>query len=209
MSRLIIVGAGSYGREIYSWVSTCPIKSQYGEIVFIDDNGNSLTNHDNYPPIIGSISEFSPNQTDVFLLGIAEPKTKVVIVEKLLSKGCEFIQFIHPSCQLGINVSIGVGSVLLPNVIVSCDASIADFVSVNVNSSVGHDVQIGKYSTLSSHVDLMGFATLGTGVFIGSHGCVLPKVLVEDFATVGVSSAVLRRVDASKTVLGVPAKPIG
>ncbi|MHC4504810.1 MAG: transferase, partial [Planctomycetota bacterium] len=60
-----------------------------------------------------------------------------------------------------------------------------------------------------SHVDINGGAVLEEGVFVGSHGVVLPGAHVGAWARVGAGSVVLRNVPPDTTVFGVPSKPIG
>jgi len=61
---------------------------------------------------------------------------------------------------------------------------------------------------LSSHSDVTGYAQLGTGVFLGSHAAVLPRVRIGNYATVGAGSVVIHHVKTETTVMGVPAKRI-
>jgi sugar O-acyltransferase (sialic acid O-acetyltransferase NeuD family) len=209
MNILNIVGAGSFGREIFSWMNTCDYAKKFDEVRFIDDNLASFASYEKLPQVYCSIKDFSPKSNETCILSIADPRKKKVIVQLLKPRSIYFSSFIHPSVIIGSNTTLGEGVVLCPNAVLSCDVTIRDFVFLNVSASVGHDAYVDRYTTLSSHTDIMGFATLGEGVFVGSHGTVLPKVLIENFATVGVSSAALRKVESGKTILGVPGKLIG
>jgi acetyltransferase-like isoleucine patch superfamily enzyme len=82
------------------------------------------------------------------------------------------------------------------------------FVTLNLAATVGHDVAVGDWSTLSGHVDITGKVSLGEGVFAGSHACVLPGLKVGDRAVVGAGTVVTRNVSAGSTMFGVPAKLI-
>jgi serine acetyltransferase len=91
-------------------------------------------------------------------------------------------------------------------VVITTNVSIGAFVIINLCSTVGHDVSIGDYSTLSCHCDVTGGCALGADVFLGSHASILPCIRVADRAKIGAGSAVVRHVRAGVTVFGVPAK---
>jgi sugar O-acyltransferase (sialic acid O-acetyltransferase NeuD family) len=208
MKSLVIVGSGSFGRELYSWMSTSGFLTQFPEVFFIDDNLNSLQYYSDLPEVKATIQNFEPNSNHSCILAIAEPHMKKIISKQLVDKNVTWLSFYHPTSIVGNSNTLGTGIIMCPYSVVSCNAAISDFVSLNVAASVGHDVAIGKYSTLSSHTDIMGFATLGEGVFVGSHGTVFPGCIVGEYAKIGVSSAAIRKVEKNTTVLGVPAKVI-
>jgi sugar O-acyltransferase (sialic acid O-acetyltransferase NeuD family) len=212
MKRLVIVGASSLGHEVYSWaLDVNRIEQQWHSFAFLDDDANALDSHQIYKskvPLVGSIQRYIPNPDDVLVMAISDPRLKIDIANDLTRRGAAFTSLVHPSVILAENVQLGTGCVLCPHVVVSCDARIEEFVSINLASTIGHDVHVRTGSTISSHVDLMGFVNLGVGVFVGSHAAVLPNITVGDFAVLGAGSVVLRNVRTSTTVMGVPAKQI-
>jgi sugar O-acyltransferase (sialic acid O-acetyltransferase NeuD family) len=210
MKKLIIVGAGGFGREILAWIREVQTLAQeYETICFLDDNPQALAPYNYQEPIIGGIQDYRPQKGDAFVMGIAAPtRRKLEIAETLLQRGAHFISLIHPTAVFGNNVKLGQGCVICSNVIFTSDITIGDFVSINVLAAIGHDVVIGDGCTLYSFVNVNGFAKLGKGVEVGSHGSILPGSVVGDFATVGAGSVVIKSVKAGTTVLGVPAKKI-
>jgi sugar O-acyltransferase (sialic acid O-acetyltransferase NeuD family) len=210
MKKLVIVGAGGFGREILAWIMDVQTLAQeYGTICFIDDNPQALDHYNYQEQIIGRIRDYWPQPEDALVMGIAAPtRRKLEIAELLLQRGAKFISLIHPTTVLGNNVKLGQGCVICQNVVITCDIIIGDFVSINVLNVIGHDALIEDGCTLYPFVSVNGFAKLGKGVAIGSHGCILPGAVIGDFATVGAGSVVLKYVKPGSTVLGVPAKMI-
>ncbi len=208
MERLIIVGAGGFGREIYSWLEDVPGNGNKWQCIgFLDDNPKALEGYNYDLKIIGSIRDYQPRTDDLLVMGIAAPiPEKLKIISNLRSKGGRFISLIHPSVSIGKNVRIGDGCVICRNVILTCDISIGDFVTINLISTIGHDVSIGDGCTLHPFVALSGFSKLGRGVLIGTNACLLPGARIGDFATVGAGAVVVKDVEAQTTVVGVPAK---
>jgi sugar O-acyltransferase (sialic acid O-acetyltransferase NeuD family) len=210
MKKLVIVGAGGFGREILAWIKDVPTPAkEYETICFLDDNPKALEPYNYQEPIIGGIQDYRPREGDALVMGIAAPtQRKLEIADSLLQRGARFISLIHPTAFLGNNVKLGQGCVICQNVIITSDVTIGNFVSINVLVAIGHDVLLGDGCTLYSFVNVNGFAKLGRGVEVGSHGTILPRAVVGDFAKVGAGSVVLKNVKPGSTVLGVPAKLI-
>jgi sugar O-acyltransferase (sialic acid O-acetyltransferase NeuD family) len=207
--RIIVVGARNFAREIFSWIKDCALESDNSRVSgFISDYPDDLNNHDYGVPILGSIRDWRPQESERFLMGIGSPEGKLSVGQELLARGAEFISLIHPTAIIGKNVELGRGCVLCPYAVITCDVTVGDFVSLNVHATVGHDAIIGDGCTLSSHVDITGFVKLGKGVFVGSHATVAPHVEVGDFATIGIGSAIIRNVKPRTTVIGVPGKTV-
>jgi sugar O-acyltransferase (sialic acid O-acetyltransferase NeuD family) len=207
--QLIIVGAGGFGREVYSWLTQHPENNNKWTIKgFIDDNAEALLNLEYSVGIIGKITGYIPKENELLVLGIGVPKTKERIVKYLKERKAQFYTLIHPTSILGTNVKIGEGAIICPYSLLTNDINVGDFVTINANSTVGHDVSINDFTTLSGHCDVTGHCKVGKGVFMGSHATVTPKTVVEDYAFIGAGSVGIRKVKANTTILGVPGKKI-
>ena len=202
LRRLLIVGAGGFGREVHSWLMHIPEKSRnwyFGG--FLDDKKKGDC-------IVYTISDYKPQNDDILCCAIGDPKTKKKICLDLLNRKCAFYSLIHPNVVIGNNVRLGKGCILCPNVVITCNVIIGDFATINVSSSVGHDASIGSWSTVSGHCDITGFASLEEGVFLGSGVRILPKVQIGSFSRIGAGSVVMRNVGANKLFFGNPATEI-
>lgn len=209
MQRLIIVGAGGFGREALGWAQAIPHEQRRWEMVgFLDSNPQALAGLAAPYPIIGDPLTYVPTDVDVFLCAIGDPAAKLHVCRSLRTRGAHFITFIHPTAVVGPDCVIGEGSVLCPGAVVTTNVTLGRFVVLNLSATVGHDATLGDGCTLNCHADVSGRATLGDGVFMGSHALVLPHAIVGDHAVIGAGSVVLRKVRARATVMGVPAKQI-
>lgn len=207
--RVLIVGAGGFGREILHWVDLAlQAGSQPDWRVggFLDQNAAALDGFEIDVPIVGDPATYQPQPDDLFLNAIGAPQTKLAVCRQLAERGADFPAWVHPLASLAARSRLGRGTLLLPNSGVSVDVTIGEFVTLNCRSVVGHDAVIGDGCTLNSFVDVAGGAVLGTGVSVGSHGVIAPRARVGDFTTVGAGSVVVRKTKPGTTVLGVPAK---
>lgn len=206
MKKLIIVGAGGFGRETFNWAKDAEgAGSEWRIGGFLDSNPRALDNYQNYALILGNPVGYQPNPEDLFICAIGNTKQKLEICGHLKKIGAQFATFIHPTAIIGRNTTIGKGSIICPKVVLTTDVTIGSHVILNVYASVGHDAVIGDGCTINGHCDINGFARLGQGVFLGSHASVLPHATVGDFATVGAGSVALRHIKPGATVFGVPA----
>lgn len=207
MDTVFIIGAGGFGREVYSWAVQHPDCGTQWEIAgFLDDNPKALAGFGLPVGIIGGISDARPDPAARYICGLGQPSLKAEICPALSKAGARFLTLIHPSAIIGQCVHIGAGSILCPGSMLTCNIEIGRFVTINCNSSIGHDSRVGDFTTLSGFCDVTGHCTLGTRVFLGSHACIIPDTEVGSNSTVGAGSVVIRKVPANVTVFGNPAK---
>lgn len=207
--RLIIIGAGGFGRELLAWALDAERTQALWSVGgFVDDDPEALVGFSSPRPLLGAIDDHEPREDDRFVCAIGNPRRRLTICEELKRRAGQFATVVHPSATVAASAALGEGCVLCPGAVVTADATIGQHVILNVHASVGHDARVGPGCTLSGHADVTGRATLGRGVFLGSHAVVLPGAEVGDFAVVGAGSVVLRRVHAGTTVFGVPARKV-
>ena len=209
MKRLLIIGAGGFGREVLNWALDILPQNRDWEVGgFLDADPAVLDAYDCRLPILADPLHYSPKEDDCFICAIGHPSTKLRVCRYLKERGAQFITLIHPTAIIGDRCTIGAGCVFCPGAVVTTDVKIGDFVMMNLQSTIGHDAVVADGCTLSPHADVNGFASLGEGVFLGCHAVVLPGATVGDYAIVGAGSVVLKKVKAGVTVMGVPAKQI-
>ena len=207
--RYIVVGGGGFGREVACWAADRFVRCGEGQVVgFLDDEAKDASGFPSGVAYRGSIGAYVPGEQEELLLAIGSPNLKQDIVGRLKERGARFATLAHPTAVVASTASSGEGVVLCPYAGVSANAAVGDFVGVNICSSVGHDVRIGAFSTLSAHIDLTGGVVLEERVMVGSGARVLPGVHVGAGAVIGAGSVVLRSVPEGKTVYALPAKTL-
>jgi sugar O-acyltransferase (sialic acid O-acetyltransferase NeuD family) len=204
--RLILVGAGNFGRELINWAYDVAAQGGAAFAGYLDMNPDPLAGSAYALPWLGTPDDYAPAPGDRLVLGIGDPAGKRAVVEALRAKGARFASLIHPTAVVARTATLGEGVVLCPHTLVSADCRVGDFVAVNVMSSIGHDVVVGAYSTLSGHVDLTGFVQVGEACFFGTGARVLPKVKVGKGAKIGAGATIMRGVPDDAVMFTMPAK---
>ena len=205
--RLIIVGGGGFGHEIASWAKDCQTAGTQVELEgYLDDSDRGpLGSGASY---LGTIIDYTPKLGDALLLAVGAPDTKRRLVELLRPRGAHFATLIHPTAIIGTNCRHDEGVIICPLAMNTARTYMGAFSTLLSFSGLGHDTNLGTYSTVSSHVDIMGHATVGENVFIGSGARVMPGVTIGDGARIGANVVAQRNVPSGLTLFALPAKSL-
>jgi sugar O-acyltransferase (sialic acid O-acetyltransferase NeuD family) len=212
MKEIIIVGAGGFGRELLQWIKDINETNERWVIKgFIDDNLKALEDYECDYNVLGKISNWKIGENEVFACAIANPGIKEKVVKFLKRKGAKFDFVIHPKAITGSFNKIGEGIVIYPGARLTVNIRIGSFVTI-LSAGIGHDVQIGDFSTISSQCNINGKVKLGEKVFMGSNSTVVPDRTIGDNVYIGAGSIVIRNIksntNSSVKVFGNPAKII-
>jgi sugar O-acyltransferase (sialic acid O-acetyltransferase NeuD family) len=209
MNRLLIVGAGGFGREMFAAAREAVGYGTAFEIKgFLDAKPTALDGFAGYPPIVGSPDTYEPGKYDVFVTALGSVASRRRCAEALEARGAEFVSVVHRTATIGPNVVIGAGSFIAPHVSLTADVSVGRHVSVFHSSSIGHDSRLGDFSHVYAQCSIGGSVVLGEGAIVYPGSVVAPRRKVGAAAVVGAGSAVFVDVDPGVTVLGNPARPI-
>ncbi|KAA6322020.1 putative acetyltransferase EpsM [termite gut metagenome] len=208
MKNLIIIGAGGMGREVYNLAIQCPeYNTDFIVKGFLDDNINALDKFDNYyPPILRDIKNYCVEENDFFTCSIGSVLLKKQCIEIISKKGGKFLSLIHPTVLINPTAKIGIGVLVFPYAKITSHTSVGDFALIQSFANIGHDVIVGDYTRIDTYVLCIGGVKIGNNVTIHSKVILNHKVVVEDNATVGAASFVIKRVEEGTTVYGNPAR---
>lgn len=207
MRRVLIVGAGGFGREMAQWLRQHPdCGKQWALAGFLDDNAGALAGYSGYAPILGSIGDHAPAADEWLICAVALPKPKQAVTSALVARGASFMTFVHPGVVMGRDVHLGPGTILTPGVVVGDGARLGDFVTANLNTSIGQGASIGDLVTINSHCDLAARCQVDEAAFFGSHASVAAGVHVGRWSVVGAGAVVSKPVPDASRVFGNPAR---
>lgn len=208
MKDIIIVGASGFGRELVQWIEDInAISCEWNILGFIDDNADALEGCKCDYKVIGNIKDWHPLGCELYACALAFPSVKEKIVTLLKSRGAKFATLIHPTALVNRHAEIGEGVIITPRSNVTADSKVGNFVSI-LGSGIGHDAQIGDFSTLSGRCSINGHVKVGRSVYIACGVSIAPSKTIGDHATIGIGSVVISNVKPGVKVFGNPAKKI-
>jgi sugar O-acyltransferase (sialic acid O-acetyltransferase NeuD family) len=146
--------------------------------------------------------------------GIGSPKLGQHVIEKAEAIGSTFETIVHPRVEHSRSVLFGQGAIICAGNILTTNITIGNHVIINLDCTIGHDVIIGDYTTLTPGIHVSGCVHIGQRVYIGTgaiinNGTQQEPLVIGDDAIVGSAACVTKSVPPGLTVVGVPAKPIG
>lgn len=203
--QFVLVGGGGLARELAGWFqlnANASTENTRGYLACQEDSTMEAYGL----PWLGSTKDFKALPNDRMVLAIGEPAIKAEVISQLALDPSRFVTLVHSSAIVHPTATLGHGVIICPLSAVSADAVVENFVTVNLLCTIGHDVQLGAYSTLSAHVDLTGLAQVAVGVFFGSGARVLPGITIGGNARIGAGATVMRNVLQGATVYTTPAK---
>lgn len=199
MNDLIIIGAGGHAKV----VADIAIKNGYNLLGFLDDSPKSETVV-GYP-VLGPIKDCHKYaQTASFAIGIGNGD-----VRERISAEYSFLSYpalIHPSSQIGLDVSIGEGTVVMAGTVISSSVNIGKFCIVNSCAVVEHDSSLGNYTHAAPRSTICGTVKVGENVWLGAGCTVNNNVIVCDDVFIGSGAVVIKNIVEKGLYVGVPAK---
>lgn len=205
MRQLLIVGAGGFGREVLAYVEDDnPLFEFKG---FLDDRTDILAATPRERGVICSPHTYIPQQSDVFMAAIGDPKARAEYTRNLRERhNADFATVVHPQANVSRHARIGVGCIIAPRVGISVDTRIGHFTCIQEYAVIGHDAIIGNWCQINSHCTIAGGAKIGDYVTIHPNSVVTSGAVIGDGAVVASGSVVIGKIPSGVTVLGNPAR---
>lgn len=208
--RLVIVGAGGFGREVLDVVDAInALKRSWEFVGFVDDGEPDVRRLlARQAQFLGGVGELKDLDA-WYSIGIARGEVRERIDHYLRSIGREAATLLHPHSTVGSANHFNAGCVITAGTRVTTNVSLGRHVHVNINSTIGHDCRIGPYVTVNPGVNISGEVTVGARVMVGTGASILQGLSLGADCVVGAGAVVTKDVPAGVTVVGAPARAIG
>lgn len=130
MKRLVILGAGGYGRTV---ADVATQSGDFSNIRFLDDSstaGDILGKCTDYPNFIDADTVFYP--------AFGNNKVRMDWLCRLEASGCALLTLVHATAYISSTATIGQGTVILPHAVVNTGVKIGKGCIVNCGAIVDH-----------------------------------------------------------------------
>ena len=211
MKQIAIYGAGGLGREVLLLIRQINQNRPEWDVAgFFDDDVLPGTSR-NGASVLGGIDALNQYAAPLnVVVAIARPATKQAVVARIQNPLVQFPVLVHPSVTLADFqfVSIGPGTIVGAGAQLTVNITIGCHVLLDRRVLVGHDSQLGDYSSLTPGVIVSGAVQLGDGVFVGTGAAISNGVTVGAGVTIGAGAVAVNNLPAGCTAVGIPARPI-
>lgn len=208
MKQIVIYGAGGFGRELAFMVERInSIKPEYEILGFIEDGAAFPVGTDvNGYKVLGKGDWLLEHKDVGCACAIANVHIRKMLFEKYGPQGVAFETIIAPGVDIHNSTTIGKGCVICRDCRITVNVVLEDGVFLNSGVAIGHDANIGAFTTIFPNTGISGFCKIGSEVTIGGHAFIIPGKKIGDNAVVAAGSVMFSNVKAGTTVLGNPAK---
>lgn len=211
MKNLIIIGARGWGREVYAAAISCAAyrRGEYAVKGFLDSKSHAFDGlQGDYPPILGDVETYIIQPDDIFFVAMGEPKWRKYYAELIERKGGHFMTIICDTARVVPTATIGDGSFVSYNSIVSDGVVLGQHVVIHAGAIIGHDVHIGCYGTLEALAFVGGKAEIGDESILHVRATLIRHKRIGKRVEVGAHSLVMRNLQDDVHVFGNPARKV-
>lgn len=206
--KMAVFGGGGFGREVLTVIDAINTEEKEYEIVgFFDDNPDSRLWELNHLGGREELRMYKDQLNVVFAIG--DPILKKEVINYVeTNPNLDYPILVHPSVILGkrSTIRIGAGSIITANNVLTCNIDIGSHVILNLCCTVGHDTEIGNYTSFMPSVNISGEVIIGHCVYVGTGAKIINRLSIGEKTTVGAGAVVTRDLPANVTAVGVPAK---
>lgn len=210
MKKILIIGAGGFGREVQWLIERINQKTPKWQIIgYLDDSIKPGIEINGYP-VIGNIEQlknFDKNTAVVCAIGSAGIRKRIVSRIKQIGP-FEFPNLIDPNVQMSQTIMLGEGNIICAGNILTVNICIEDFVIINLSCTIGHDAILRSFVTVYPGVNISGCTETKSGTELGTGSKVIQGKMIGEHTIIGAGAVVVNNIPADCTAMGIPAKPV-
>lgn len=216
MKKLVIFGAGGFGREvkwiierINSYEINASGQSKWDLLGFIDD-GLANTTIISGLPVLGGIEWLQTCSEIVYVAcAIGSAMTRKSLMKRISSnKNIQFPNLIDPSAVYSESVKMGCGNIICAGTIMTVDILIGNFCIFNLDCTIGHDSIIDSFVTMYPSVNVSGCVSIGQETEIGTGCHIIQGIEVGQGVILGAGAVLIKNLENKCTAVGNPAQII-
>ena len=211
---LVIVGAGGFARETAQAVRAARACGDGPELLgHLDDNPALHGGEVDGVPVLGGcdlVHRLLRDRPDArVVVCVGSPRDYAVrarLVRRLGLPPQRYGTVVHPAASVAAGCSVGPGSVLLAQAVLTAAVRVGAHVAVMPQTVLTHDDVVQDFATVASGVRLGGGVRVGRGAYVGAGVLVREYAVIGDWSLLGMGSTVLGDVPPGEVWVGSPAR---
>ena len=177
--KIGVIGGGNYAKIVISILKQISLFEIVG-YTDVSDNGSILgVKYLGNDDIL--IKLFENDKIKFAAIGIGQlysTNVKRKVVLELKKIGYNFPVIISPTAFINEDVSIGEGTIIRNNALISVSTKIGDFSIIGTSVNINHDTQIGNYTNVTIGSNIGIECVIGDNILIGMSSIVMNYVKI-------------------------------
>ncbi len=204
---LLLVAASGLAREV---LSVCEAQG-VSVLGVVDDDPRLVGLGFATTSVLGTLDCVTAVPDASLLLCAGKGDVRRRLAARLASMGVgddRFATLIDPSVHVPASCAIGPGGILLAGVVLTADVRLGRHVVCMPNVTLTHDDDLADYVTLTAGVSLGGGVRVGEAAYVGMNATVRERVVIGPDCVLGMGSVLLTDQPPRTVYAGIPARPI-
>lgn len=210
MKKIVIIGAGGFGREV-AWLikRINQVNMEWNLLGFVDSNEQIHGQEVGGIKVLGGLEYFEGLKEKIYVVcAIGTPNIREKLMKQIEDN--EYVEYpvlIDPTANVLLDeVRIGEGSIVCANTTLTTNITIGKHVILNLHCSVGHDTEIGDYTVICPNAAIGGESNIGKGIFFGNSCSIRNRISIGNDCMIGMGSVVTKDIPSRVVAYGNPIK---
>ena len=204
MKPILVIGGGGFAKETVWLAKDCGRQV----IGVLDDNPNTHGTSVQGVNVVGGVDKWSKFDAEI-IIAIGNPRTRALVKEKIEQQGNpRYACLIHPSVKYSNTVKFSEGCIVCAGTILTTDIKIGKHVILNLNVTVGHETNIGDFSTIAPMAAISGNVLIECYSEVGTGACIRQGVSIGRGAMLGMGGVLTKSIPNFTIFAGNPAKKL-
>ncbi|MGO2005046.1 NeuD/PglB/VioB family sugar acetyltransferase [Arthrobacter rhombi] len=207
MARLLLIAAGGLARET---IASIRATGDHHLVGLLDDDAALHGRNIAGVRVLGGI-EMAATSGDHMLICAGSGAARAAVSARLEAWGVAHDQFathVHSTAVIGEGTVIGAGSIILAGTVLTCDVRIGHQVVLMPQVTLTHDDDIADFVTLAAGASVGGRVEIGRCSYLGMNAAVRQDLKIGEDAVLGMGAVLLEDLPTGETWAGNPARMI-
>ena len=181
MKKIILIGGGGHCKSVIDVIEQEKKYKIYGIVDKPKFLGSKILGYN----VIGSDLDLEylakKYKNAIITAGqIKSPSTRIKLFNLASKAGFKFPSIISPRAYVSKHSSIGIGTIIMHNVVVNANVVIGNNCIINTKSLIEHDCEISDHCHISTNAIINGGVKIKSKSFIGSHATVRDGIKIKE-----------------------------